>query len=438
MNNISLKIKKTLFVIGDILILYLALFLTLKIRLGGSFNFPVWQKHFIPFSIVYGLWLIVFYIFGLYDLKLTKNTSAFYFNLIKSLGMCVLLGVAFFYFAPVLKIHLAPKTVLVLNLLIFSVLFSCWRHLFNLFVKTPVLSHKVAFLGEDLYSQELIEIINSNPQLGYKIISKIPVSEFKKDDLKDIDILVCSADFQENPSLLKKLSEIPSLNLESFQNFYGEITGKVALSQVDETIFFEDSKKKKMYSFLKRLIDVFTGLVLGICFLIISPFVALAIKIDSKGPVLYSQKRVGKNGKIFTLYKFRSMKKEAEKGEARWAKEDDPRITRVGKFLRKTLLDELPQFINILKGEMSFVGPRPERPEFVEHLEKEISLYPLRHLLRPGMTGWAQINYHYGNSIEDAKKKLQYELYYFKNRSLFLDFKIILKTIDLALRGGTL
>jgi len=168
-----------------------------------------------------------------------------------------------------------------------------------------------------------------------------------------------------------------------------------------------------------------------------TPFIALAIYLDSSGPIFYTQERIGRGGKMFRVYKFRSMIIEAEKKGAVWATEGDSRITRVGKFLRKTHVDEFPQFLNILKGEMSAVGPRPERPEFVKELAQEIPFYRVRHAVKPGMAGWGLVNQGYGSSKEDALIKLQYDLYYIKHQSLWLDVVILLKTIlDTLSFGG--
>ena len=164
------------------------------------------------------------------------------------------------------------------------------------------------------------------------------------------------------------------------------------------------------------------------------PFVALAIYLESPGPIFYSQGRVGRAGRTFQLIKLRSMVPDAEQdGQARWAEEKDKRVTRVGRFLRRTRLDELPQCLNVLRGEMSLIGPRPERPEFVTRLQKRIPFYRSRLAVRPGLTGWAQVNYHYGSSVEDALVKLQYDLYYIKHKSLYLDLLILLKTIGVVL-----
>jgi lipopolysaccharide/colanic/teichoic acid biosynthesis glycosyltransferase len=166
------------------------------------------------------------------------------------------------------------------------------------------------------------------------------------------------------------------------------------------------------------------------------PLIALAIKLDSHGPVLFKQKRVGRNGRNFDIYKFRTMVRDAEKNGAQWAVEKDPRVTRIGRILRRTRLDEVPQLWNVLKGDMSLVGPRPERPEFVEELAKEIPYYEQRHLVPPGLTGWAQVRYRYGASKEDAVRKLQYELYYVRHLSIMFDIEILLRTIPLVARGS--
>jgi len=188
-----------------------------------------------------------------------------------------------------------------------------------------------------------------------------------------------------------------------------------------------------MYLVFFRIADVFISIIGLILFVVLAPFILIGNILGNQGPTFYTQKRVGKKGEIFKIYKLRSMKKNAEKDGAVWAKKNDVRITSFGKVLRNTRLDEIPQFFNILKGEMSLIGPRPERPEFVESLEKEIPFYAIRHVIRPGLTGWAQVNYNYANSIEEQEEKLRYDLYYIKERNTFLDFKIFIKTISTVL-----
>jgi exopolysaccharide biosynthesis polyprenyl glycosylphosphotransferase len=186
---------------------------------------------------------------------------------------------------------------------------------------------------------------------------------------------------------------------------------------------------------IKRIIDVFLAIIILILAFPLMIIIPILIKLDSKGDIIYSQKRTGLNGEEFTIRKLRTMVEDAEKDEVEWAQENDPRVTRIGKILRALRMDELPQLVNVLLGEMSFVGPRPERPDFNKKLEKHIPYYDLRHLIKPGITGWAQVMYPYGASIDDAREKLQYDLYYIKNYSLFLDLVIAMKTIRVVLFG---
>ena len=183
------------------------------------------------------------------------------------------------------------------------------------------------------------------------------------------------------------------------------------------------------FPWLKRLSDIVFAAAAIVLSAPLMALTALAVKVDSPGPVLFRQIRVGWQGKPYRLLKFRSMRQDAEAGGARWAQIDDPRVTRVGKWIRKLRVDELPQLFNVLAGQMSFIGPRPERPEFVRQLEREIPYYQLRHNLPPGITGWAQVNYRYGASVEDARQKLEYDLYYVRNASPMLDLRILLLTV---------
>ena len=222
-------------------------------------------------------------------------------------------------------------------------------------------------------------------------------------------------------------SGIQVLDLSSF---YELVFRKIPLRETDEAWFLENHiGQGKFYDDLKRGMEVISAVFLSI---VLSPLlivIAILVRITSRGPSIYRQARIGEQEKPFTLFKFRTMKADAERGGAQWAQPNDARSTPIGRFLRYAHLDELPQLANILKGDLSFVGPRPERPEFVTLLEEKVPHYKIRHLVRPGITGWAQINYRYGASVEDAEEKLQYDIYYLKNRSLILDVAIILKTI---------
>jgi exopolysaccharide biosynthesis polyprenyl glycosylphosphotransferase len=219
---------------------------------------------------------------------------------------------------------------------------------------------------------------------------------------------------------------------------YERLTGRVAVEHIGSQWYvalpFEGAESRTAFGVIKRLMDIILGGALGLLLLALLPFVALAIRLDSPGPVFYRQERLGRHGRRFRVFKFRSMRQDAERdGEARWATKGDPRVTRVGHWLRRTRLDELPQAINVLLGEMSLVGPRPERPQFVDTLQQDIPFYRTRLAIRPGLTGWAQINYGYGSTVEDALIKLQYDLFYLKHQSPWFDLTIMLRTVVVVL-----
>ncbi len=434
------KLKKLILILGDILVLYASLYFALLLRYKESFNYELWQMHLAPFTFIYLIWIFVFYLAGLYDPKVTKNNFKFYSILSKAVVISVLISAVVFYLATFLSI--TPKTILALDALIFLILFAAWRQVYNNFIKSPALSKKITFLGNSKEIQELKSIINSNPQLGYNI------AEFYG-ELKDlpffiekegVDIIVHQSNANLNEQELTDIlySLLPfGITAYDLPKFYSEITRKIPVSSIGRTWFLENllENEKGLYEHAKRILDIVFALVLGVVSLPFFPFIALAIRLESKGPAFYWQKRIGKNEKIFDLLKFRTMVKDAEKNGAQWTKTEDKRITKVGSLLRKTRIDELPQLYNVLRGDLSFIGPRPERPEFVKTLKEKIPHYQMRHLVRPGLTGWAQINQPFGTaSIKDSTEKLQYDLYYIKNRSLTLDLHILAKTIMIVLK----
>jgi sugar transferase (PEP-CTERM system associated) len=228
------------------------------------------------------------------------------------------------------------------------------------------------------------------------------------------------------------------VKVEEATSWLEKISGRIEVEQLYASwmIFAEGFRFSAFFRVVRRLLNFSLALVGLVLSLPLLPFIVLAVKLDSPGPVLYRQKRVGRRGKTFYCYKFRTMRQDAEADTgATWASDDDPRITRVGKLLRVTRLDEIPQLWCVLRGDMHFVGPRPERPEFVEWLSKEIPYYGVRHAVRPGITGWAQVQYKYGNTLEDAREKLQYDLFYIKNASVGLDLLILFQTVKIVLLG---
>lgn len=231
---------------------------------------------------------------------------------------------------------------------------------------------------------------------------------------------------------------VQGVRVEDAHSTLSSLTGRVWLESIQPSWFvFTDGFRRSATTLaIKRSLDLALSIIGLVVCLPVMALVAIAVRLDSKGPVIYRQKRVGLGGRPFEVLKFRSMRADAEQANgAQWASKDDPRVTRVGRFIRKFRLDELPQFVNVIHGEMSFVGPRPERPVFVEQLRKEISYYDERHSVRPGLTGWAQVEYPYGSTVEDAFRKLEYDLFYLKNMSIFFDCAIVFKTMRTVLTG---
>ncbi len=444
--------KFTLF-IGDIALLYVSLLLTLWIRYGHV-DQELWSQHWQPFSIIFAIWLIVFFINGLYEIRKVSNDFKFYSSLLQNLLINAGLAILFFYLRlGGVASHIRPQTVLVILIFIFAVLFLLWRKIFYQLSSSRSFGSNLAIIGVSPESLMLAEEIINKPQLGYKLKliinpdhsplpEKFQITPITKDisDLKNelikynINTVVSINDPKYGPEVARYLFESIVLKIQYYNlvDFYEKITGKILLVSLERNWFLENitQQNNRWFPVAKRLIDIFFSVFFGLIALPFLLLLILFIKLESAGPAIYKQQRVGLNNKIFTVYKLRSMRQDAESGGAVWASKNDDRITRMGKFMRRTRLDEIPQFWNILMGNMSFVGPRPERPEFVEQLKGAIPFYNERHLVKPGLTGWAQINYPYGASVEDAREKLQYDLFYIKNQSIVLDISIILKTIN--------
>jgi len=417
-------------------------------RYGYNFTQNAWQIHFKPFAILYCAWLLIFYITNLYDLTEAKISIDFYQKLLSSLIICGFFSIAFFYFNS--QIAIAPKTNLFLNLAITAALFSIWRYIFNWIIKSTT-KNNVIIVGYSDLAHTFSATVNNNPQLGFKIIAFVALEEINKTDdalifininenlekfIKENHVNTIIINSKQNEESMNKLTSCLSMrvNFINFTDFYEKIFSIVPIRAIDTSWFIENLTEgsKRIYNLFKRVIDIIMSIIIGILSLPLIPFISIAIKLNSKGHILFKQIRTGKNGKTFLAVKFRSMIDNAEINGAQWSQENDARITKIGKFLRKTRLDEIPQLLNVLKGEMSFVGPRPERPEFIKVLEKEVPFYRQRLLVKPGLTGWAQANLAYGASKAYTIQKLQYDLYYIKHRSIFLDLKIVLKTVAIV------
>jgi len=435
----TLGLRKILLFLGDITILYLSLLGTVFFGFWVKFDWEILAGHLLPFSILYFFWLIIFYIFGLYDLGAIRIRVVLYPKILGAILCGLGVGMIFFYLVPLFGI--TPKTNLLLNVLIFGVLFLIWRKLFGLLFSSRFFNN-VAILGKDLSKiKALAKEIAARPYLGYRLTATFNDGKdlLAKIREKKINALIVAEDFETDFDLLENLYQCLEARIIflDWSQAYELFCEKIPTTFLQKKWFLENLREgeRRFYDKIKRGQDLFLATILTTLSTPFWPLIALLIKLGDGGPVMYRQERIGKDRKPFFLFKFRSMKIGAEeKTGPVWAKKEDPRITKVGKFLRNIHLDELPQMINVLKGDISLVGPRPERPEFVEQLEKEIPHYHVRHLIKPGFTGWAQIKFRYGRSIMDSQEKFQYDLYYLKNRSLVLDLGILLKTFQLLFK----
>lgn len=438
MNPLS-RAKQIALILGDVTTLYTALLLTLWIRYGNLFYAEFIDYHAEPFTIIFGIWILVFYIAGLYDLQALKNDfefeKRFWYTTIANIFFAAL----FFYAVP--GFGIAPKTNLGVFFIIFGGISYLWRALYNSILGKAGASSRILMVSANSTSQEIAEHLEKNPQLGYKI------SYWMKEGLQDkefahlaqiivandITTIVIPAHLKKDHLSAKLIYKCLALGIEILElsKLYELIFRKVPLAELEEVWFLENlTTKHKIYDMVSDPLERLFALTLGIILIPLMLLIALIIKITSPGSAFFSQRRIGKNEREFTIWKFRTMNMDAEKNGPQWANYfNDSRVTWFGDILRKSHLDELPQIYNIIKGELSFVGPRPERPEFIVKLRKELPYYDLRHLTKPGITGWAQINYRYAASAADAFQKLQYDIYYIKNNSLLLDLLIIVRTV---------
>ncbi|MEK7523571.1 MAG: sugar transferase [Patescibacteria group bacterium] len=417
--------RKLALVLGDATVFVAGLLFTLGLRYGFSEVSEQWQIHRAPYAIIFIFWLLSFYSVGLYTLQKAKNNRAFFTLLFGGLSINAFLSVLFFYFIPYFAI--SPKTVLFFDLATTAVLLLAWRSFFNQVVSLPPL--KLIVIGSGAEVDEVIADLKKHPQQGYECVLHL-VHESEARDLPKliakhhIDGIVVATDYRHSVALQKALFECIPLRIQFFDfvDFYELILQKIPLETINRAWFLENlnEESKQLFTTLKRALDIVLAFFLSIIGLLLSPFIILAIWLGLGRPIIFVQRRVGYFEKPFHIYKFRTFRHEGEPES----------VTRLAQFLRSTHLDEIPQLWNILKGEMSFVGPRPEQVAIVEELKEKIPFYVERFLVHPGITGWAQLA-NPTATAEDAPVKLQYDLFYIKHRSLLLDAEIILKTLKL-------
>jgi len=458
--------KRTLFLgISEACLISLALVASALARLGaGEARLMIAYRYgFLKLLFVSGAFLACMYYFDLYDSAIVTNRREVPVRLIQVLGVAYIGLGLFYYLYPPVKLG---RGIFHVGFLLVGLLLLLWRKLFSVINSTPRLTERVVILGDGPLANSLQHEIEARPELGIRVESRAQMigtdthpgdhergempsassstrlcEELSADPhVRGIDRIVVAMEERRGKLPVDLLLSLKNrgVQVQDGNDVYESITGKVPIESIRLSwlLFSSGYFASRLFLFYKRFASLATSIVGLLLSLPLLPLVVLAIKLSSPGHIFYRQIRVGRDGRIFRCYKFRTMRSDAEADSGpTWATDDDPRITRVGRFLRKTRIDEIPQLLNVLRGDMSLVGPRPERPEFVAALNQKIPYYHLRHSIRPGITGWAQILYRYGSSVEDAKEKLRYDLYYIKNMSVGLDLLIILSTVKIILLG---
>lgn len=445
------KLRQLILLLGDWILLYASLLATLIIRYQRWPEALVWQQHVAIFNWLFLVWLIIFYIANLYNLNILAKGPRFTERVIKAIAPAGLLSLTIFYLLPPTTI--APKTNLLIFSAIYLVTFLAWRHVWRNSLRKALPRNNVLLIGYDQMADELWQLLSNAPHLGYKPSLLFdhhsdgqPQANWptigQTQDLTQaitdyhINTIVIADRYRADEQINQVLFNLLPLNLTylTLSSFYEQLTGKVPLAAIGQLWFLENLNltDKRWYLTLKRLSDFLLAAVGLIISTPLWPLIALVVKTSGRGPIIFRQKRLGYNNQQFTIYKFRTMKTVGNNFQP--TQDGDQRITPIGRWLRQTRFDEIPQLINILKGDMSFIGPRPERPELIENLAKELPFYHIRGLIRPGVTGWDQVSGEYHSpSLEDTYKKLQHDLFYLKNCSIYLDLTIILKTLTTVL-----
>jgi len=449
--HIDISERKLLLRTLDVVVMILSISLA---SVYSEFNYLTISNNLVyVWFIVLLLYFLLFgEIFQLYSLKVSNNR----FLVVRSVFITASVTTIIYVFSPFVTPSLPENRLQIIYFfLLIALPVIIWRFLYIWILFSPKYFKTIVVIGHSSRAEKLIELIQvknfhniasyvSNTKIeglsNFNAANSVNLLELVRSNLAS-EIVISTSGFSSetiknlNKQLILLFEE--GINIKSFETYYEEVTNRVPKEYLDFNFYKQINLSKnndnRFYHFSQRMFDIIIALVGILFFSGILPLIFIANLIANRGPIFYIQERVGFKGKKFRIFKLRSMIKDAEQNGAVWAKKNDKRITSFGKFLRNTRLDEFPQFVNILKGEMSLIGPRPERPEFVRDLEEKIPFYAIRHVIRPGLTGWAQVNYPYANTIEEQETKLRYDLYYIKERNSFLDFKILIKTISTVL-----
>jgi len=459
--NQYVSAKSFLLMFVESLVIVASLLCAVKLRFwnnpGELASYMVLPDLAVQIGVVVVVCLVCLYYNGLYNLSAGFGGMERILRMEQSLGTaCLLLGLFYFLFPGLLL----SRGVFLIGMALVTGCIVLTRKLLDMAWQLTASVQKVAILGTGPLAGELARELTRRGDLSMRLegfLSPAPPSSAEEKifglpvlgstaELETIAaeiglsrIIVALEDRRGNlPTRELVTLRVKGMRVDDAATALSSLTGRISLKAVKPSWFvFSDGFHRSTWNeVLKRILDLSVAMVGFVIALPLMTLVAIAVRLDSRGPIIYRQTRVGRMGKPFEVLKFRSMRVDAETvNGAQWAKQNDPRVTRIGRFLRKYRLDELPQFINVLRGDMSFVGPRPERPQFVEELRRRVPYYDERHSVRPGLTGWAQVQYQYGSCVEDAYNKLEYDLFYLKNMSIFFDCAIIFDTVRIVATG---
>lgn len=413
----------------DCVLLYFSLYISIAWRYGSDFSYAQAVAHYQAFSVIFIFWLAVFFIHGLFEIDSFRRYSRLVFNLTSATLVNSLIAVLYFYLQP--NFNITPRRFLLVELVFSFVFILLWHLVLKYLIKNKFIQGVYLFSFNNELN-ELEKIVGVHDYLGYRVLGHLNEQNLAEGRFDGAAGIILPDNLQANSAVATSLYRLRTSGIKfyNYKDFYEQLLRRIYLSHVNELWFLENInyQEKRFYNIIKRFLDLVLGVIGVIGFIVSYLFCAALIKIsDNKGPVLFTQERVGKKGKLFKVYKYRTMRSGTATNT--WTSVNDPRIMPIGKFLRKSRIDEWPQFINLIIGNMSLVGPRPEQPQIVKNLSLQIPFYEERHLVKPGLTGWAQINNIYAGNSEETKLKLQYDLYYIKHRSFLFDLEIILKTI---------
>lgn len=458
MSASRLNARTVLLILAEAAVVFGALMGAVYLRFGseGASYELIERQGFLKAGLATGFCLTAFYLFDLYDFVVMHDRRELVLRLVQALGLAWMALALMFYAFPQLMIG---RGVALLALPLAITLMVSWRVSIHWFLGHPDFGERILIVGSGNLAVEVAREVLERPDAGYRIIGFVGTDSellgrslinprviavtseladvVRRENIDRIVVAMGERRGQLPTDGLLRLSLAGTVSIEEGASFSERVTGRVSLNMLRPSwlIFSGRGRQARIAGITRSVVHRLVALIGAILSLPIVLLTAILIKLDSKGPIFYRQERVGEHGRPFTLLKFRSMRVDAEEAGPVWASKDDDRATRLGRIIRKIRVDEIPQFWNILRGEMNFVGPRPERPHFVAQLANEIPYYEQRHLIPPGLTGWAQIKYAYGASVEDARQKLQYDLYYIKNQSLILDAIILFETIKIILFG---